>query len=87
MPVTHLSLNTTVYKKTTWGWSKVAGPFKNQNWGAQSLTQKSVEYKRTKASPYNYFRLVANGSVTYPGLKPIAGGSYSDTQKPGLPCS
>lgn len=85
--VTHLSLESTVYKKVTWGWSKVAGPFKNQNWGAKSLTQKSVEYVCKSGGPVTMFRIVANGSVTYPGLKPIAGGSYSESDKPGLPCS
>jgi len=87
VPVTHLSLETTVYKKVVWGWSKVSGPFKNQNWGAKSLTQKSVQYVCKKGGPVTMFRVIANGSVTYPGKKAIAGGAYSESDKPGLPCS
>lgn len=86
-PVTYLALSTFVYKKTIWGWQKVTKEFKNQNWGTSSLTQKSVEYVCSKAQPYTYFRVIAKGTVTYPGLKPIYGGAYSDTEKPGLPCS
>lgn len=86
VPVTHLSLQTTVYKKVIWGWSKVSGPFKNQNWGAMSLTQLDVNYVCKKGGPITMYRIVANGSVTYPGLTPIAGGAYSESEKPGLPC-
>lgn len=85
--VTALSLSTTLYIKTMFGWGKVAGPFNSANAGVKKLEQKQVEYACKKASPYNHFRMVANGSVTYPGLKPIAGGAYSETDGGGLPCS
>lgn len=84
--VTKISLSTNIYKKKSGHWKKVAGPFNNSNRGAKSLTQKSVEYVCKKATSKSHFRIVANGSVTYPGLKAIPGGAYSDTPNPGLTC-
>ncbi|MBS3182393.1 hypothetical protein [Leucobacter manosquensis] len=87
-PVAALSLTSTIYKKNSIGaWVKVAGPFKSFNSGMASLQPTNVEYICKSNSKKNQFRLVANGSVTYYGLKPIAGGSYSETDKLGLSCS
>ncbi|QIK64347.1 hypothetical protein G7068_14895 [Leucobacter viscericola] len=86
VPVEYLAFSTDIYRQEIWGWQKVAGPFTNQNWGAASLTQKSVEYICTAGQPYTNFRMIANGTVTYPGGTPISGGAYSDTKNPGLPC-
>lgn len=75
----YLSLSTVVYKKVTGGYSKVAGAFKSQNWGAASLTQKSVEYV-CKSSKANHYRVIATGTVQYAGKTPITASPYSDTQ-------
>ena len=84
--VMRLSLSSTVYVKVYWGWARVAGPFTNRNWGAKLLVQRGVEYVCKRPGPYNRFRIVSRGSVTYPGLRPIAGGAYSETDGSGLPC-
>lgn len=87
-PVAALSLTSTIYKKNSVGaWVKVAGPFKSFNSNMPRLQPTNVEYICKSDTKKNQFRLVANGSVTYYGLKPIAGGSYAETDKFGLSCS